>query len=500
MSNGYRQRPYYPVVGTSPAVGYDSLAAELKPGTTVAIDGAPAVDWATFASELEHSASLLGIVIRLVDIRDSFPPWEEMVRLAGESTIEGDPHFGKLFGGTVGDLVTPRRLRSATDDETVVVYGPGSSLTPGVDDVWYTDLAKRHGLSRIGHGACVLGRVDDQQADFQRMVFVDWPAVDRHSALLVAGLGRFIDLVNPERPVHVDGETFRASIQVLSRQPFRTVPHFMPQAWGGQWMKENLGVSADATNIGLGYELIAPEAGVLFGTDPAAVEVSLAMILALVADDVMGPGVVAGFGRSFPIRFDYLDTMAGGDLSVHCHPLPDYMRDVFGWPYTQHESYYLMETSPDSFVYLGLREDADVEAFEAATRRAERHMVPFDIKEFINTVPAKKHELLLVPAGTPHGSSAGNVVLEVSATPYHYSLRFYDYLRDDLEGNLRPIHIDHAFANLVEDRRGGAVDELVAEPRVVRSGTNWHEELLVSRSDVFFEVILLTIPTIGSTS
>lgn len=488
MSHSYRQRPCYPVVGTSPATGYGTLAGELRPGMTVAVDGAPAVDWATFAHELEHSASLLAMSIELVDIRDSFPSWEQMLQLTRDSTIEGDPNFGKLFGGTIGDLVTPPRIPSPSNDGIVVVFGPGASLTPGVDRIWYADLAKRHGLARLGNGASVLGRVDDQQPDFRRMVFVDWPAVDRHSALLVADLDRYIDLVDPDLPVHIDGDTFRASVRAVGKRPFRTVPHFTSQPWGGQWMKETLGVDPDARNVGLSYELIAPEAGVLIGTDDAAVEICLAMILAITADDVMGPGVVAEFGHSFPIRFDYLDTMAGGDLSVHCHPLSDYMKDVFGWPYTQHESYYLMETSPDSFVYLGLREDADIEAFRRATRQAELNMVPFDIKEFVSTVPAQKHDLLLVPAGTPHGSSAGNVVLEVSATPYHYSLRFYDYLRNDLDGHLRPIHIDHAFANLVADRRGRAVDELVARPSVVRSGTNWQEELLASRSDVFFEV------------
>ena len=69
------------------------------------------------------------------------------------------------------------------------------------------------------------------------------------------------------------------------------------------------------------------------------------------------------FGTSFPVRFDYLDTVDGGNLSVHCHPQEDYMRSVFGWPYTQHESYYVMVGSEGQRVFLGLREEADVNAF-----------------------------------------------------------------------------------------------------------------------------------------
>ena len=70
---------------------------------------------------------------------------------------------------------------------------------------------------------------------------------------------------------------------------------------------------------------------------------------------------------------------------------------------------------------------------------------------------AEQHRLYAIPAGTPHASGAGNVVLEISATPYLYTLRFYDWLRRDLEGTLRPVHLEHAFANLDPRRRGEAV-------------------------------------------
>lgn len=70
------------------------------------------------------------------------------------------------------------------------------------------------------------------------------------------------------------------------------------------------------------------------------------------------------------------------------------------------------------------------------------------------------------------------MVLEVSATPYWYSLRFYDWLHRDLEGRQHPIHLGHAFDNLAPDRTGDAVRrDLVQPPRPLRKGDGSYEEL-----------------------
>src|SRR5258708_36803917 len=121
-----------------------------------------------------------------------------------------------------------------------------------------------------------------------------------------------------------------------------------------------------------------------------------------------------------------------------------------------------------SHVFLGLRDGIDVNEFERRASEASEKGRPFDIEQFVQTFPATAHQLYAIPAGTPHGSGRGNVVLEVSATPYLYSLRFYDWLRRDDAGHQRPVHIDHAFANLPLQRTGAHVaDELVRAPRVL---------------------------------
>src|SRR5690606_21769793 len=237
----------------------------------------------------------------------------------------------------------------------------------------------------------------------------------------------WVDLQRPDRPVWLAGDVLRASLADLAGRPFRTRPTFNTTSWGGHWGQRELGMNPDARNTALGYELIAPESGVLLGEPGNAVEVPFQLLVALHPQPVLGADVHARFATSFPVRFDYLDTVDGGNLSVHCHPREEYMRDVFGWPYTQHETYYIMVGGPENVVYLGLHDDVALEEFHRRAHAADEHGAAFDIEEFVPTYPADPHQLFLIPAGTPHGSGKGNVVLEVSATPYLYSLRFYDW-------------------------------------------------------------------------
>ena len=486
----YDPNPSYPVAGTQPVSGFGGPAAELvaQSPCVVAVEGPAALPWERVSADVGAALRDAGASSAVIDVRGSFAPWDEIRRRTAAAELPGDPVFGKVFEGSLADFFDeiPRPLRRQGVD-VLVVFGPGSALVEH-DVLWYVDLPKRHSLAALQRGSVSnLGQPGGRAGNVPRLLFVDWPVLDRHKQALSDAIDRYFDLSDVEAPRSLDGESLRRSLQKLATMPFRTRPTYLPGPWGGQWLRGALGIATDAPNLAWSYELITPESGIVFGPPP--VEVGFELLMAEQSERVLGPAIARRFGLSFPIRFDYLDTFEGGDLSIQCHPSERYMRETFGLPYTQHETYYVMVTKPGAKIFLGLREDADVDAFRAEAERAVAPGVTLEPERYLQTHPAEQHRLYLIPAGTPHASGAGNVVLEISATPYLYTLRFYDWLRRDLDGDLRPVHLEHAFSNLDQSRSGEAARrELVPEPRRIRDGAGWVELELGRLPDLFFGV------------
>jgi mannose-6-phosphate isomerase class I len=488
----YDPNPFYPVAGTQPMSGFGGPAAELAAQSpcVVAVEGPAALPWERVSADVGTALRDAGASSAAIDVRRSFAPWDEIRRRTAAAELPGDPVFGRVFEGSIADffdeLPRPHRRQGV---DVLVVFGPGSALVEH-DVLWYADVPKRHGLAALQQqgGLSNLGQPAGQAGSEPRLLFVDWPVLDRHKQELTGRIDRYFDLSDIEAPRSLDGDSLRRSLQQLATRPFRTRPTYLPGPWGGQWLRRALGIETDAPNLAWSYELITPESGILFGS-PDPVEVGFELLMAEQSERVLGPAVAKRFRRSFPIRFDYLDTLEGGDLSIQSHPSERYMRETFGLPYTQHETYYVMATRPGAKIFLGLREDADLDAFRAEAERAVAPGVVLEPERYLQTHPAEQHRLYLIPAGTPHASGAGNVVLEISATPYLYTLRFYDWLRRDLDGELRPVHLAHAFSNLDPRRSGEAVRrELVPEPRQIRAGAGWVELELGRLPDLFFGV------------
>jgi mannose-6-phosphate isomerase class I len=242
-------------------------------------------------------------------------------------------------------------------------------------------------------------------------------------------------------------------------------------------MKEVCDLDRRAKNYGWCFDCVPEENSLLLGFGDARVEIPSIDLVFDQPRALLGDQVRARFGDEFPIRFDFLDTMGGGNLSFQVHPLTEYIQRHFGMRYTQDESYYLLDAGSNASVYLGLRDGVDPASMQHDLEIAQRGGAPFPAEKYANKWPAKKHDHFLIPAGTVHCSGANSMVLEISATPYIFTFKLWDWARLGLDGKPRPIHLQHGLPNIqwcrtTEWTRSNLVNRV--EPLAL--GDGWREE------------------------
>jgi hypothetical protein len=399
-----------------------------------------------------------------------------------------DPVFGRMNGITLEDFFDPRKLAAACEtvhrngSNRMLIVGVGAALVaPQPDLLVYADLARweiqgRQRRGEIGNlGAENLGETPSLK--YKRAFFVDWRAADRLKKTLLPRIDFLLDTKDARTPKMIGGDLFREGLRTAAHRPFRVVPYFDPGPWGGHWMEEVCDLPKDKPNHAWCFDCVPEENSLLLGFGDVRVEVPALNVVFAHPRELLGDAVHGRFGTEFPIRFDFLDTMGGGNLSLQVHPLTEYIQDKFGMNYTQDESYYLLDAGSDGCVYLGLREGIDRQSMLKDLRLAQDGGPPFPAEKYVSVFPAKKHDHFLIPAGTVHCSGKNSMVLEISATPYIFTFKLWDWGRLGLNGLPRPIHLDHGAANIQWDRTTQWVRRsLINQVKPVADGSGWREE------------------------
>lgn len=496
----YDLYPAQPLEGGRIQRGFDNIAQELLDYNCIVIEGYIGIFWSDFCDHLDKALTSSGKKVTWLNVEESMLPSEKIEQRIQPFLGGDDPVFGTRFNGTLKDFFDQKKLTElqlATSQpmgagEMLIVYGCGAALCNTDAPVMYVDLPKNELQFRSVAGSVTnlgTGQPVSPEIMYKRFFFVDWPVLNRHKQQLLPRVEWIVDEQIPDNPAIMKGNHFREALHEMSRNFFRVRPWFIPGTWGGTWCKKNIpDLPQNAVNIAWSFELIAPENGLMFTSDEYLLETSFDWLMYQEHEAVLGESAHQ-FGYEFPIRFDFLDTFDGGNLSLQCHPRPDYIRDEFGESFTQDETYYILDCKPEAQVYLGFQEDIAPAFFREKLEASARFNIPVEVDNFVQRYPARKHDFFLIPHGTIHCSGEGNMVLEISATPYIFTFKMYDWLRLDLNGDPRPLNIDRAFKNLNFNRKGNTVaEELICRPIVIEEGEDWKTIHLPTHEEHFYDV------------
>lgn len=429
--------------------GYDEIYQELNQkinnSSVVVFDYYPGVDEEKVYELIKRFNFSLEI-----NMHDIFKDGKTMTEQM-KYNLTDDRVFGKMYYGNLLDFMDEEKLQRAKDKvneckDSVIIYGVGAGLITHGDIYVYFDMARWEIQLRYRKGMPNYNATnydEDILKKYKRGYFIEWRIADKHKAERFESFDYVVDTNASNDPQMISKDTFIESLKRLAQKPFRTVPYFDPGVWGGQWMKEVCNLDTNQSNYAWSFDGVPEENSILFDYDGVTFELPAMDLVLYQPKELLGEQVYSRFGAEFPIRFDFLDTMEGQNLSLQVHPLTEYIKKNFGMSYTQDESYYILDAKEDAHVYLGLKEGIDKEEMIRDLESAQRKEIVFDADKYINKFLAKKHDHFLIPAGTCHCSGKNAMVLEISATPYIFTFKLWDWQRLGLDGLPRPINIEH---------------------------------------------------------
>jgi mannose-6-phosphate isomerase class I len=487
---GYEQRPVVPVgredeVRSGWAEVGATIAADARRGDrcVVAVECYPGVH----SGEVRDALAAALAPAKVVAAEDALLSPGDLSRDLA-AYLGDDPVFGRMSPLGLERFFAPERvasLRAGTarvERGIALVIGTGAVIVaPDADLLVYADLTRweiqlrqrRHEIGNLG--------ADNAGAPaaelFKRGYFVDWRAADRWKNELLDRVDWYLDTNEAGSPLLVSGASYRRALGITARRPFRLVPFFDPGPWGGEWMRRRFGLPANEPNFAWCFDCVPEENSLLFGFGSRTIHSPALPVVHRHPLELLGSRVHEAFGAEFPIRFDLLDTWEGGNLSLQVHPLRDYIREHFGMNYTQDESYYVLDAKAGAQVFLGFKNGLDPTRFTNELEAAQSGGASFRPGHHVAAWPSAKHAHFSIPAGTIHCSGRDNVVLEISATPYIFTFKLWDWGRLDLYGEPRPIHLEHGLANLQWERNAEWVGRnLIDRVRPVVKGDGWQEE------------------------
>lgn len=504
--SNYNKSPFIAVENGFALQGWEKILSfvgeRAKDIKTLTIDCYTGVYYDLLRSELEEIENAL-----FIDTSEIFKSKNEVDELT-QRFLTDDILFGYYSNLSVSDYFDEEKLcftRKSIEQAqgTVIIFGYGAQYVKNGDIAIYADMPRWEIQQRMRkkevNGLGIDNKDEAFSLQYKRGLFNDWKVLDKHKKTIYNTVDFWLDTVKHDHPKLIDKDTFFKGMDKAASSPFRVVPFFDPAPWGGQWMKEVCDLDRSVDNFGWCFDCVPEENSLLLKINSVEFEMPSVNLVYTRSKELLGEPVEARFGKEFPIRFDLLDTMGGGNLSLQVHPTTEYARENFGLSYTQDESYYIVDAKENRYVYLGLKSGINPDEMLVDLNKAQTDPeFVFDSGKYVNKVPAKKHDHFLIPGGTVHCSGKDTLVLEISSTPNLFTFKLWDWQRLGLDGEPRPINVDRGKKVIAWERNTeftynelvNRVEVLSETDKVREEKTGLHKnEFIETRRHIFTEKV-----------
>jgi mannose-6-phosphate isomerase len=219
-----------------------------------------------------------------------------------------------------------------------------------------------------------------------------------------------------------------------SLYPLRFKPIFKEKIWGGQNIKDFLGMNVgDLPNCGEVWLISGVEGEPTIVSNGYLAGNELNELVEVFMGDLVGDKIYEKYGDVFPILLKLID--ANDWLSVQVHP-DDKLAHKRGTGYGKTEMWYILHTKKNASLIAGFNKQVDKHSFID-------HLNNGNIKQILNYEKVNKGDVYYIPAGRVHALGPGCLLAEIQQTS-DTTYRIYDWDRIDDKGNKRQLHIAEA--------------------------------------------------------
>ena len=463
----------------------------------IAIDGWYGTCMKEVAESLAKKLEGEGIPVKLYPIVKAYVSSEKIAEYK-KTYITDDPGFGYVNGeGRPEDIMDKSCVEalnlSEKDNSVRIVYGSGAAcewLRDAFECIVFADITREPMLWQMWDGKLVPFGSEEAKADYmwKEYYYCDFYMLNNHKKALLDHFDYYLQAIEWDSLKLIPADVYDEVLRTLMCYPIKQVKEFQPGPWGAYRYRDLFNVPGLGCNAW--NRLASPELAVLIDIGREEfLEMPLTSLMKY-NEALCGKELAENYPDLFPMEiwlddgyFPEKQPAERISMPIHTHPSTDYVKSHFNEPLGRYETYYIAEAYEGANTWMGFKEEANLEEWEAKCRESKNITPIENWKDYIANHVSNEGDLYLIPPGTVHGHGGNQMVLEMDTCPSvagtEYSFFEYDFARktwndkeQTMTGKPMSMHLDHGFDNEKWCRE----DYVNRKLRATKKVTEWNKE------------------------